>query len=69
MRCCLKSVEQDEQEGARPEVLARAVAKLTRMEDPPARLPIGPNARLICLLERLLPESWREWAVRRVYDV
>lgn len=69
MLCCLANVEQDEREGAPPELLARRVARLSEMENPPARCPIGPNARLICLLARLLPNSWREWAVRRIYDV
>lgn len=69
MLCCLANVERDEREGAPPELLAREVARLSEMEDPPARFPVGPNAKLICLLARLLPASWREWAVRRIYDV
>lgn len=69
MLCCLANVEEDERAGAPPELLARKVAELSEMRDPPARFPVGPNARLICLLSRLLPDALREWAVRRIYDV
>ena len=66
---CLETVELDEREGAPPELLARRVAALAEMEVPPARLPLGPNARLIALLAGLLPNAVREWAVRRLYGV
>jgi short-subunit dehydrogenase len=66
---CLRAVERQERGGPGPAVIALAVERLCRVSSPPARLPIGRGARVMCLLVRLLPDRLRELAVRRNYDL
>jgi hypothetical protein len=37
------------------------------MPNPPATVPVGKNARTLCLLLRLLPDRIRELIVRKTY--
>ncbi|MGI5864578.1 MAG: hypothetical protein ACOX6T_21360, partial [Myxococcales bacterium] len=66
---CLQAIEQQERGGAHPELVARAVEKLSRLRSPPARYPVGRWANTLCLLHRLLPDAIREGVVRRLYRV
>lgn len=64
---CLAAVETQEREAPSPESVASLVERLCRMPDPPARIPVGKNARTLCLLLRLLPDRLREFMVRKTY--
>jgi NAD(P)-dependent dehydrogenase (short-subunit alcohol dehydrogenase family) len=64
---CLAAVEKQEREAPAPDRVASLVERLCAMPDPPARVPIGENARTLCLLLRLLPDRIRELIVRRTY--
>jgi NAD(P)-dependent dehydrogenase (short-subunit alcohol dehydrogenase family) len=64
---CLAAVEKQEREAPSPDRVAHLVERLSRMADPPARAPVGENARTLCFLLRLLPDRIREWIVRKTY--
>ena len=64
---CLAAVEKQEREAPAPEWVANLVERLSRTANPPARVPVGENARLLCLLLRLLPDRLREVIVRKTY--
>lgn len=66
---CLKEVEKQERQAPQPEWVARVVQQLLEMADPPPRRPVGSNARLICLLQRVLPARLTERIVRGHYRV
>lgn len=57
---CLKAVDEQERGGPRPEWVGSVVQDLSRMDQPPARRPVGQWARTMCLLVRLLPDRVRE---------
>jgi NAD(P)-dependent dehydrogenase (short-subunit alcohol dehydrogenase family) len=65
---CLAAVERQERTAPGPAQVAEAIERLCRMPRPPARLPVGPGARLTCLAHRLLPDALRELIVRKHYD-
>jgi short-subunit dehydrogenase len=64
---CLAAVEKQEREAPSPDWVANLVERLSRMSDPPARVPVGENARTLCFLLRLLPDRLRELIVRKTY--
>lgn len=64
---CLKAVVTQEQSGPSPEWVARIVEDLSRQARPPARRPVGPLARTMCLVLRLVPDRVREFIVRSHY--
>jgi len=64
---CLAAVEKQERAAPSPEWVGNLVERLCRMPDPPARVPVGENARTLCLLLRLLPDRLRELIVRKTY--
>lgn len=64
---CLKAVEAQEHAAPAPDWVAGVVERLCRDENPPARKPVGPLARTMCLLLRLLPDRLRELIVLRHY--
>ena len=66
---CLAAAERQERGGAPPEDVAVLVERLCRVTRMPVRAPVGRLARTMCLAHRLLPDRWREWAVRRNYDL
>lgn len=64
---CLNAVEGQERAGPAPDWVAVAVERLCRAGNPPARKPVGPFSRTMCLLLRLLPDRLRELIVRQHY--
>ena len=64
---CLAAVEKQERGAPSPDWVANLVERLCRMPDPPARVPVGENARTLCFLLRLLPDRLRELVVRKTY--
>lgn len=64
---CLAAVDDQERGGPKPEWVGRVVDGLSRMEQPPARRPVGEWARTMCGLLRVLPDRVRERIVRSHY--
>jgi NAD(P)-dependent dehydrogenase (short-subunit alcohol dehydrogenase family) len=64
---CLGAAEKQERSGPPPDRIAGVVDRVSRMKNPPARQPVGPGARTLCLLLRLVPDRVRERGVRMNY--
>ncbi len=66
---CLEEVEKQERGAADPDWVARIVEQVAADPNPPARRPVGSNARTMCLLLRLMPTRWAERMIRAHYRV
>lgn len=66
---CLKEAETQERGAPKPEWVGRVVRELLESAHPPVRRPVGSNARLICLLHRLMPARLAERMIRGHYGV
>jgi NAD(P)-dependent dehydrogenase (short-subunit alcohol dehydrogenase family) len=66
---CLAEVEKQERGAPRPEWVAKVVQSLIEDAKPPSRRPVGANARLMCLLHRLVPARLAERLIRAHYRV
>lgn len=66
---CLNEVEKQERGAPDPDWVARVIERLAGHPSPPARVPVGQNARLICLLLRVLPPSIAERMIRSHYGL
>ena len=66
----LKSIEKmsrDEQNGKSPDTVARAALSLAGKKNPPVRVPIGADYRLLMVLLRILPDRLREKIITALY--
>jgi short-subunit dehydrogenase len=66
---CLKEVEKQERGASDPDWVARLVQEVAESSDPPPRRPVGSNARVLCLLLRLIPARLAERMIRSHYRV
>jgi NAD(P)-dependent dehydrogenase (short-subunit alcohol dehydrogenase family) len=66
---CLVEAEKQERGAPDPDWVARVVQAIAEDADPPARWPVGSNARTIGLLLRLMPARWAERMIRGHYRV
>jgi NAD(P)-dependent dehydrogenase (short-subunit alcohol dehydrogenase family) len=66
---CLDEVEKQERGAPHPDWVAKVVQDLAERPNPPVRRPVGTNARIICLLQRLMPAKWAERMIRAHYRV
>lgn len=57
----------DEQNGRPPESVAKVAWKMTGRRNPPARVPIGLEYKLLMFLLRLLPDRLKEWILSLMY--
>jgi len=67
---CLRAVqkmEKDEREGKKPISVARAILKLCRRKNPPARKIVGLDYKLLAFLRRLFPDRFIEFILRLIY--
>ena len=67
---CRKSVakmEHDEQNGRPPASVAEAVRKLVGKKNPPARVPVGIEYKLLMQLLRVMPDRTKEWILTKMY--
>ncbi len=66
---CLTEVERQERGAPGPELVAEVVRQLLESPNPPSRRPVGTNARLMCLLLRLIPARYAERMIMKHYGV
>ncbi len=66
---CLAEVEKQERGAPGPEWVAEVVQSVIEQANPPSRRPVGTNARLMCLLLRLMPARLAERMIRMHYRV
>jgi len=60
-------MEQDEQNGASPETVARTIYRMAIRKNPPVRTAVGFQYKLILFLQKILPAKIQEIAVRMLY--
>jgi len=67
----LKNIEKDETHGAKPEYLAKKIAKIINKKNPKLRYVVTPNIlqKLSALLSHLLPGRLFQWIIRLFYSV
>ena len=63
----VRKMEKDEQNGRSPDSVARLALKMSRRKNPPARVPIGLEYKLLMFLLRLLPDRLKEAILRLMY--
>ena len=69
-RICKKSVakmERDEQNGRSPESVAAAALQLAGHKNPPARVPVGVEYKLLMQLLRVMPDRLKEKILTEMY--
>jgi short-subunit dehydrogenase len=57
----------DEQSGRPPESVAKAAYKLACRIDPPARVPVGFEYKLLMFLLRIIPDRLKEFILTKMY--
>ena len=60
-------MEKDEQGGRSPVSVAKAAYKLAQRKNPPARVPVGIEYKLLMFLLRLLPDRLKEFILTKMY--
>ncbi|SHI12684.1 Short-chain dehydrogenase [Sporobacter termitidis DSM 10068] len=55
--------------GSSPDIVARQILKIVRAKNPASFYPVGKNARLFPVMQRILPERVREAVIRRHYHL
>lgn len=69
---CTASVavmETDERQGPEPIMIAHKLEKVLQTSSPHLRYPVGPSARTVIMLKRLLPGRLWEWIIIKKYKL
>jgi NAD(P)-dependent dehydrogenase (short-subunit alcohol dehydrogenase family) len=67
LRRAVGVMEQDERRGVPPEKVAAVILKLIKRRNPPVRVAVGLNYKLVLFAKRILPCKTTEWLMRRKY--
>lgn len=59
----------DEMNGPAPDTVAKIVAKVTEMKNPPVRIVAGFKYKVIVFLKRIIPACIVEYFITRIYDI
>ena len=57
----------DEQNGRSPETVAKAALALAGRKNPPARVPVGLEYKMLMLLLRIIPDRGKEYVLSKLY--
>lgn len=60
-------MEKDEQNGVKPEAVARVICRMAQMRNPPVRKAVGFVYQLFLFANRLLPSRLKLWAIGLLY--
>lgn len=63
----IKRMAKDEQNGAGPETVAKAILKVLKKKNPPTKFVVGKNYKLFVFLNRLLPTKLVDYILRKMY--
>ena len=66
-RASVEKMAKDEQNGRSPSVCANTAVKLSAKKNPPARVPIGLEYKVLMLILRLIPDRLKEWILSLMY--
>ena len=67
MQKAVSTMEHDEQHGLSPESMAKELYRLAEMKNPPCFSTIGFMYHVFVLLQRLLPTSWANYIISKMY--
>ena len=60
-------MEHDEQNGRSPETVAAVVVKLAGKKDPPVRVAVGAEYKILMFILRFLPDRLKQFILRKMY--
>ena len=63
----LARMEKDERNGVSPDKVAAVICRMANQKQPPVRVAVGADYRLLLLLARLLPDRLVQWMLERMY--
>ena len=63
----LTTMEKDETNGPAPETVSNVILKIVNRKNPPVRVTVGFNYKMIVFLKRLVPERLLEYVVSKLY--
>ena len=63
----VKKMETDERSGRPPASVARSMIKISERKNPPVRLTVGFDYKLLAFLRRLLPDKMILFILRAIY--
>ena len=66
-RHAIAQMEYDEQHGAHPQLIVKAIMKTIRSKNPPVRRVPGVTYKILVFLKRLLPARMVEWILTLMY--
>lgn len=67
VRKTVSKIEKDERHGDSPVAVAETVLKVLKMKNPPVRVAIGMDYKLLMFIMRFLPDKWRQFILRKMY--
>ncbi len=68
-KASIAKMEQDEQRGMAPVVVAKKIFKLSKRKNPPYQVAVGGSYKFLCFLKRLFPTRFVMWIVGKIYKV
>lgn len=68
MRVAVQTMEKDEQNGMKPIVIAKAIAKVLKQENPSHVVVPTFTYKLLCLIMKLVPTSLKVWVISKMYS-
>jgi short-subunit dehydrogenase len=63
----INTMIKDEVNGSRPESVAKVIARVVEMKNPPVRVVAGLQYKVVVLLKRLLPSRFVEYVLSKLY--
>ena len=63
----VEKVEQDEENGLDPTIIAKKIYKASQRKNPPSNIVCGGKYKFLCFIQRLLPTSVVLWIIKKLY--
>ena len=63
----ISKMEQDEEKGLEPIVVAKKIYKVAQRKNPPYQVVAGGSYRFLCFIQRFLPTRFVMWVVSKLY--
>lgn len=67
MKRSVSRMEKDETNGKDPSTVAAAVLKAVNRKNPPVRIAVGLEYKLLMFINRFMPDKFREFVLKRLY--
>ena len=63
----VSKMEKDERNGRDPSTVAKAVLSAVSKANPPVRIAVGTEYKLLMFVNRFMPDKFREWVLKKLY--